>query len=87
MAEDRIDEHIEELNPGEPTVPRPAAGVILMRRGGRHSSSGLEVLLTDNAKPGQTIQIAVLAINGPFGNPPTNFIFFRSPTDIRFFKK
>ena len=45
MAEDRIDEHIEELNAGEPTVPRPAAGVILMRRGGRHSSSGLEVLL------------------------------------------
>ena len=45
MAEDRIDEHIEELNPGAPTRPRPAAGVILMRRGRKHSSSGLEVLL------------------------------------------
>jgi 8-oxo-dGTP pyrophosphatase MutT (NUDIX family) len=45
VAEDQIDEHIEELNPGEPTVPRPAAGVILMRRGGSHSSTGLEVLL------------------------------------------
>ena len=45
MAEDRIDEHIEELNPGSPTKPRPAAGVVLMRRGGRHPSSGLEVLL------------------------------------------
>lgn len=45
MAEDRIDAHIQELNPGEPTVPRPAAGVILMRRGRGHSSSGLEVLL------------------------------------------
>jgi 8-oxo-dGTP pyrophosphatase MutT (NUDIX family) len=45
VAEDRIDEHIEELNPGAPSEPRPAAGVILMRRGGKHSSSGLEVLL------------------------------------------
>jgi 8-oxo-dGTP pyrophosphatase MutT (NUDIX family) len=39
------DDHIEELNPGRPTEPRPAAAVILLRRGGRHSSSGLEVLL------------------------------------------
>jgi hypothetical protein len=46
-----------------------------------------EVLLTKDAKPGQTIQIAVLAINGPFGDPPGNFIFFRDPTEIRFFKK
>src|SRR5262249_53486400 len=46
-----------------------------------------EVKLTDSAKPGQTIQIAVLAINSPFGNPPGNFIFFRAPTEIRFFKK
>jgi len=45
VADDRIDEHIEELNPGEPTVPRPAAGVVLMRRGRSHSASGLEVLL------------------------------------------
>jgi hypothetical protein len=40
-----------------------------------------------NAKQGQTVQIAVLAINGPFGNPPGNFIFFRSPTVLRFYKK
>jgi 8-oxo-dGTP pyrophosphatase MutT (NUDIX family) len=45
MGEDTIDEHIEELNPGDPTHARPAAGVILLRRGGRHSSNGLEVLL------------------------------------------
>ena len=45
MAENRIDDHIEELNPGAPSEPRPAAGVILMRRGGSHSSGGLEVLL------------------------------------------
>jgi 8-oxo-dGTP pyrophosphatase MutT (NUDIX family) len=45
VADDRIDEHIEELNRGAPTEPRPAAGVILMRRGETHSSSGLQVLL------------------------------------------
>jgi hypothetical protein len=60
-------------------------------KSGRGAISGFntqnEVRLTDNAKPGQTIQIAVLAINGPFGNPPGNKIFFRKPTEIRFFKK
>jgi 8-oxo-dGTP pyrophosphatase MutT (NUDIX family) len=39
------DDHIEELNPGAPTEPRPAAAVILLRRGGRHTSAGLQVLL------------------------------------------
>jgi 8-oxo-dGTP pyrophosphatase MutT (NUDIX family) len=45
LSDDRIDEQIEELNPGAPTEPRAAAGVILMRHGGRHSADGLEVLL------------------------------------------
>lgn len=39
------DHPIEELNPGAPTRPRPAAAVILLRRGGRHTSAGLQVLL------------------------------------------
>jgi 8-oxo-dGTP pyrophosphatase MutT (NUDIX family) len=39
------DHPIEELNPGAPTEPRPAAAVVLLRRGGKHSSAGLEVLL------------------------------------------
>ena len=39
------DHPIEELNPGAPTAPRPAAAVILLRRGGRHTSAGLQVLL------------------------------------------
>jgi hypothetical protein len=60
-------------------------------KSGRGAISGFnrqnEVKLTDSVKPGQTLQIAVLAINGPFGNPPGNFIFFRSPTQIRFFQK
>jgi 8-oxo-dGTP pyrophosphatase MutT (NUDIX family) len=45
VADDRIDEHIEELNPGAPTEPRAAAGVVLLRRGETHGSKGLEVLL------------------------------------------
>jgi hypothetical protein len=60
-------------------------------KSGRGAVSGFntpnEVKLTDSAKPGQTFQIAVLAINGPFGNPPGNFIFFRSPTALRFYRK
>jgi 8-oxo-dGTP pyrophosphatase MutT (NUDIX family) len=39
------DHRIEELNPGSPSEPRPAAAVVLLRRGGRHTSSGLEVLM------------------------------------------
>jgi 8-oxo-dGTP pyrophosphatase MutT (NUDIX family) len=38
---------------GEPTPPRPAATIILLRRGGRHSDRGVEVLLarrTDEAR-------------------------------------
>jgi len=45
LQEARLDEHIEKLNPGPPTKARPAASVILLRRGGKHASRGLEVLL------------------------------------------
>jgi gluconolactonase len=59
-------------------------------KSGRGAVSGFntpnEVKLTDSAKPGQTFQIAVLAINSPFGNPPGNFIFFRAPTALRFYE-
>ena len=43
----------EQPNLGEPAVPRPAASVVLLRRGGRHSDRALEVLLlkrTESAK-------------------------------------
>ncbi|MGE3806615.1 MAG: hypothetical protein AB7K24_18260 [Gemmataceae bacterium] len=60
-------------------------------KSGRGAVSGFNsqnnVLLTKSAKPGEEIQIAVLGINSPFGNPPGNNIFLRKPTDIRFFKK
>jgi 8-oxo-dGTP pyrophosphatase MutT (NUDIX family) len=41
---ENIPDHIETLNPGPPTEPRPAASVILLRRGGKHESRGIEVL-------------------------------------------
>ena len=57
---------------------------------GRGAVSGFnspnEVLLTKSSKPGEKVLIAVLAINGPFGNPPGNFIFFRSPTELRLYE-
>lgn len=43
----------EAPNLGEPSLPRPAASVVLLRRGGRHSDRALEVLLlkrTERAK-------------------------------------
>lgn len=43
----------EEPNLGEPAVPRPAASVVLLRRGGKHRERALEVLLlkrTEKAK-------------------------------------
>ena len=38
------------------------------------------VLLTNNARPSQKIQLAVFGINGPLSNPPGNFIWVRSAT-------
>ena len=43
----------EAPNLGEPAVPRPAASVVLLRRGGKHADRALEVLLlkrTERAK-------------------------------------
>src|SRR6478736_4769835 len=53
MAEERHRGPAEAPNLGEPSVPRPAASVVLLRRGGKHSSRALEVLLlkrTEEAK-------------------------------------
>jgi gluconolactonase len=36
------------------------------------------VVLTRDARPGQTFQIAVLGINGPISSPPGNFVWVRS---------
>jgi len=39
----------ERLNSGEPVTPRPAASVILLRRGGRHGDRALEVLMVQRS--------------------------------------
>jgi 8-oxo-dGTP pyrophosphatase MutT (NUDIX family) len=41
----RIRGPAEAPNLGEPSTPRPAASVVLVRGGGRHTDTGLEVLL------------------------------------------
>lgn len=40
----------EAPNLGEPAEPRPAASVVLLRRGGKHSDRALEVLLLKRAE-------------------------------------
>jgi gluconolactonase len=38
------------------------------------------VVLTRDARPGQRIQLAVFAANGPLSEPPANFVWIRSAT-------
>ncbi len=38
------------------------------------------VVLTTDAKPGESYDIAVLGINGPIAKPPTNYVWIRSAT-------
>jgi 8-oxo-dGTP pyrophosphatase MutT (NUDIX family) len=42
---DRARGPAESHNAGEPSTPRPAAGIVLLRRGGKHSERALEVLM------------------------------------------
>lgn len=53
MDEERTPGPAEAPNLGEPSVPRPSASVVLLRRGGKHEDRELEVLLlkrTEKAK-------------------------------------
>jgi 8-oxo-dGTP pyrophosphatase MutT (NUDIX family) len=43
----------EAPNLGEPTVPRPSASVVLLRRGGKHGDRALEVLLLKRTESAQ----------------------------------
>jgi 8-oxo-dGTP pyrophosphatase MutT (NUDIX family) len=45
MGEERRRGPAEQPNFGPPSTPRPAASVVLLRRGGKHSERALEVLL------------------------------------------
>lgn len=38
------------------------------------------VVLTDDARPGQSFQIAIFAANGPLSDPPANYVWIRSAT-------
>lgn len=53
MEQERRRGPAEAPNLGEPAVPRPAASVVLLRRGGKHGERALELLLlkrTESAK-------------------------------------
>ncbi|MGE5281201.1 MAG: NUDIX hydrolase [Chloroflexota bacterium] len=53
MEQERRHGPAEAPNLGEPAVPRPAASVVLLRRGGKHGERALELLLlkrTESAK-------------------------------------
>ena len=43
------------------------------------------VVLTSSARPGQRIRLAILGVNGPLSDPPSNFIWVRSAT-LDFYK-
>ena len=43
------------------------------------------VILTTDARPGQRLTLAILGVNGPLSDPPSNFIWVRSAT-LDFFK-
>lgn len=45
MEEERRRGPAEAANFGPPSTPRPAAGIVLLRRGGRHNDRALEVLM------------------------------------------
>ncbi len=44
------------------------------------------VVLTTDARPGQTFRLAIFGVNGPVSNPPVNFIWIRSAT-LDFYRK
>ena len=48
-------------------------------------NSPSRVVLARGVRPGQTIQVAVLGINGPISDPPANYVWVRSAT-VDFFK-
>jgi 8-oxo-dGTP pyrophosphatase MutT (NUDIX family) len=45
MGEERTVGPAQAPNTGTPSTPRPASGIVLLRRGGKHSERALEVLM------------------------------------------
>jgi gluconolactonase len=71
-----IDDYAEVWVNGElpRTVGKPSPHAIV----GYNTSN--RVVLSDSVKPGEKIQIAIFAINGPISVVPTNRIFMREAT-------
>ncbi|HXW08315.1 MAG TPA: SMP-30/gluconolactonase/LRE family protein [Vicinamibacterales bacterium] len=77
-----VDDYAEVWVNGE--LPRP-----LGQTGGalvRGFNAPNRVVLTRDARPGQRIQLAVFAANGPLSDPPPNYVWVRSAT-LDFFKR
>jgi gluconolactonase len=76
-----IDDYAEVWVDGElPLVLGQAGGQLV-----KGFNAPNRIVLTRNARRGQTIQLAVFGINGPLSNPPGNFIWVRSAT-LDFYK-
>lgn len=76
-----VDDYAELWVDGHlPRTPGQTGGALI-----RGFNAPNRVVLTRNARPGQQIQIAVFAANGPLSDPPSNFIWVRSAT-LDFYK-
>ena len=57
---------------------------LILGQAGGHLVKGFNtpnrVVVARNARPGQRVQLAILAANGPLSEPPPNFIWVRSAT-------
>jgi gluconolactonase len=76
-----VDDYAEVWVNGE--LPRPlgqAGGALI-----KGFNAPNQVVLTRNARPGQQIQLAIFAANGPLSDPPPNYIWVRSAT-LDFYK-
>ncbi|MGH7251776.1 MAG: hypothetical protein ACREIK_07945, partial [Nitrospiraceae bacterium] len=62
---------------------------LVLGQAGGHLVKGFNapnrLIVGQNVKPGQRIQLAILGANGPLSNPPGNFIWVRSAT-LDFYK-
>ena len=71
-----IDDYAEIWVDGQlPLVLGQAGGQLI-----RGFNAPNRVILTEAARPGQEIQLAIFGVNGPISNPPANFIWVRSAT-------
>lgn len=71
-----VDDYAEVWINGElPRVLGQTGGAVV-----RGFNAPNRVVLTRSARPGEQVQIAVFAANGPLSDPPANFVWIRSAT-------